>query len=175
MQNFQYCQYTYRHRRAFEYVVKKLFHPDSKEYHEMMKRARAHDVDKLIMYQYVSKNEASAIHKSIASHHMTNNIPKSYYDKLEAVIDYECAGYTKPDKQLNAWDTIKRFQTIGADPALCDELLQICQKYGLDSSYRVTETDTQGMQSLSAFEIVTEQMICDDIMLYFQHCRQTVF
>lgn len=30
-------------------------------------------------------------------------------------------------------------------------------------------------QSLYAFEIVTEQMIYDDIMLYFRYCRQTAF
>lgn len=172
MRNFEYCQYTYRHRRAFEYVVQKLFEPGSAEYQEMMKRACAHDVDKLIMYQCGSKDEASKIHKSIASHHMSNTIPKSYYDKLEAVIDYECAGYTKPDKPLNAWDTIKRFQAMGEDETLCTELLQICEEYGLTGSYRVTETDTIGIHSLSIFSEVTEQMICDDIMSYFRHCHQ---
>lgn len=172
MNNFEYCQYTYRHRRAFEYVVQKLFHPDSAEYTEMMKRASAHDIDKLIMYQCTSKNEASMIHKQIASHHMHNDIPKSYYDKLEAVIDYECAGYTKPDKPMNAWDIIHYFQSTGANPSLCQELLQICQTYGLAGSYRVADTDLSGMQYLSIFDIVTEQMIYDDIVMYFKYCRE---
>lgn len=169
MRNFEYCQYTYRHRRAFEYVVGKLFSKDSYLYNKMMERAAAHDIDKLIMYQCTSKAEASKIHKAIAPHHMGNDKPHDYYDKLEAIVDYECAGYTKPDKPLNAWDTILYFQQAGADPELCEQLLALCKQYDLDGSYRVTEIDPEGMRYLSQYDDVTEEMIQEDIVAYFRN------
>lgn len=168
MQNFEYCQYTYRHRRAFEYLVNKLFPHDTPAYQIMIMRARRHDLDKLIMYQCTSKEEASKIHKATSSHHVHNDKVHDYYDKLEAVLDYECAGYTKPDKPLNAWDTILRFQQQGANPTLCEQMLAICRQYGLDGSYRVTETDPDGATYLKKYDIVTEEMIQEDIVAYFR-------
>lgn len=168
MRNFEHCKYTYRHRRAFEYLVEKLFRKDPHVYAEMKKRAHAHDVDKLIMYRCASKPEVRKIHQAIAVHHMQNDLPKGYYDILEAIVDFESSGYTKPDKPLNAWDTIQRFQEMGADPALCTQFMALCRHYGLDSSYRVTESDPKGMEYVKQYETVTEEMIDEDIMAYFR-------
>ena len=30
-------------------------------------------------------------------------------DMIEAIIDWECARLTKPDKPLNAWETMKKY------------------------------------------------------------------
>jgi hypothetical protein len=169
MQNFEHCKYTYRHRRAFEYVVEKLFAKDPYVHKQMVQRARAHDIDKLIMYQCTSKAEASKLHKATAPHHMNNDREHSYYDMLEAVMDYECAGYTKPDKPLNAWDTIQYFQQNGANPELCTRLLALCTQYGLQGSYRVAEIDQEGMRQMEQYRDVTEEMIHEDIMSYFRY------
>ena len=55
MKNLQWCIYTYRHRRAFEYCVRKYIHqPGLRE--EMLRRAAVHDMDKMIMYLLMSKD-----------------------------------------------------------------------------------------------------------------------
>ena len=165
MQNFEYCVYTYRHRRAMEYLINKMF-ADGEVKDEMLKRAKAHDIDKIIMYQFMSREDASAYHKKHATHHMSNNLTKSYYDKLEAVLDYESAGYTKPDKPLNAFDTINKLRELKIIPSsLCDDLMIICRGHGMAKSYSVTD-DADGMQYLSQFDNVTEDMIMADVMQY---------
>ena len=103
MKNLNWCIYTYRHRRAFEYCVNKLIHdPDLKE--EMLKRAKIHDMDKMVMYLFLEQKEAQKIHMMHQPHHLENSLPRTYEDLVETIIDYECAPYTKPDKPLNAYD-----------------------------------------------------------------------
>jgi hypothetical protein len=165
---FEYCAYTYRHRQAIKYLINKLI-DDDKTKQEMLKRAIAHDIDKIIMYQFIDRAEASKLHKLNASHHMANNIPKTYFDMLEAVLDYESSGYTKPDKPLNAFDTINRFKREGTvEPIVCNKLLDICKEYGLDSSYSVKK-DIVGLQLLEQYNVVTEEMINKEITEYFQY------
>lgn len=167
MQYFDYCAYTYRHRRAMEYLIHKLLQ-EGEIKNEMLKRVVEHDMDKIIMYQFVSREEASAYHKNTSRHHMSNKLPKTYCDKLEAVLDYESAGYTKPDKPLNAFDTINRFKASGiVSPSICDDLLIICKDLGIARSYSVTE-DEVGMKYLGQFDNVTEEMICEDIKRYMR-------
>ena len=43
------------------------------------------------------------------------------------IIDWECARYTKPDKQLNAYDTLYKFY-----PNLEKEILPILKEFKLD-------------------------------------------
>ena len=106
MKNFNWCIYTYRHRRAFEYCVNKLIHdPDLKE--EMLKRAKIHDMDKMVMYLFLEQKEAQKIHMMHQPHHLENSLPRTYEDLVETIIDYECAPYTKPDKPLNAYPSWK--------------------------------------------------------------------
>jgi hypothetical protein len=142
--------------------------PEGEIKEEMRKRATLHDMDKIIMYQFMSREEASRYHKMTSRHHMANNIPKTYYDKLEAVLDYESAGYTKPDKPLNAFDTINRFKRDGVVAAdICDGLLLICKGLGIARSYSVVEEDSYGMVYLSRYQDVTEDMIAQDVENYF--------
>ena len=167
MNYFEYCAYTYRHRRAFEYLVEKML-PDGDVKEEMRRRAALHDVDKIVMYQFVSRKDASEYHKKTSRHHMANDLPKTYYDKLEAVLDYESSGYTKPDKPLNAFDMINKFKAEGVVcPEICDDLLLICQDLGIARSYSVTE-DKDGMSYLSQFENATEDMVKNDVIKYLQ-------
>ena len=166
MNNSEYCAYTYRHRKAIEYLVNKLFE-DGEIKEEMLKRVKLHDVDKMIMYQFMSRAEASKYHKKTSRHHMANNIPKTYCDKLEAVLDYESAGYTKPDKPLNAFDMINQFKANGVVRSdICDDLLLICKGLGIARSYSVAE-DEVGMKYLSQFAEITEDMIAQDVANYF--------
>ena len=107
MKNFDYCAYTYRHRQAIKYLINKLISNEELKT-VMLQRAFIHDMDKMVMYQALDYADAHRIHTQTASHHLTNAIPKSYYDYVEAILDYESAGYTKPDKPLNAYDFIMK-------------------------------------------------------------------
>lgn len=165
MKNFDYCAYTYRHRRAVEYLANKLI-KDQKIKAEMLKKIQLHDMDKLIMYQFLEKDKASKIHRETASHHMGNDIPKTYLDKLEAILDYESAGYTKPDKPLNAYDTLLMFRDKRALPDdIINELLDITKDLGINSSYSVTN-DLDGMKYLEQFKDVSEEDIENEILKY---------
>ena len=66
-----------------------------------------HDLDKVVLYVIFGKKLASNIHRRYARHHERS--AKTYEDYLEMVIDWECARYTKPDKPLNAYDTLYKY------------------------------------------------------------------
>ena len=168
MRNLEHCAYTYRHRQAMKYVLNKII-DDEYLKQKMTPKIESHDIDKLIMYQVMDKAEASAIHKNLAKHHMTNDTPKDWYDKLEAILDYEASGYTKPDKPLNAYDTIMQYRNKGLFVQRCDELLGICKILGINKSYKVSEIDPEGMKLLSQYDTVTEEMIHEEIANYFRN------
>lgn len=132
----------------------------------MLKRATIHDMDKMTLYPFFEKDVASAYHRATAPHHIRNTIPKSYYDKVEAIIDYECAGYTKPDKPKNAYDTIHMFLEKGSiSEEVGEELLSVCKDLGIASSYLVTE-DKEGLEEMKKYDEVSEEMILAEIINY---------
>ncbi|MCQ2754732.1 MAG: dephospho-CoA kinase, partial [bacterium] len=91
--------YTWQHKKAYLKVEKELTGKNTL-------RGYLHDLDKLFMYIIgVPKKTAHNIHVATAPHHIRNN--KVHYPK-GAVIDWECARYTKPDKPLNARDFYER-------------------------------------------------------------------
>ena len=88
-------KYTWEHKKAYLRVEKELTGKNSL-------RGYLHDLDKLIMYIIgVPKDTAHNIHVATAPHHIRNG--RIRYPK-GAVIDWECARFTKPDKPLNARD-----------------------------------------------------------------------
>lgn len=172
MKNYEYCAYTYRHREAIKYLINKII-KDEKVKKEMLHRAEYHDLDKLVLYQFLGHEESHNYHRQTQPHHMENDLEKNYYDKLEAILDYESAGYTKPDKPLNAWDFLmKRPDKFKKDEY--EDLLQICRDLGIDRSYPVTD-DTEGMEYLKKFEVVTEEMITYEILHYVSRIPNNSF
>lgn len=87
--------HTIQHKKAYLKVEKKLTGKNSL-------RGYLHDLDKLILYIFgVPKGIVHNLHVATAPHHIRNN--KIKYPK-GAVIDWECAHYTKPDKPFRARD-----------------------------------------------------------------------
>ena len=85
--------YTAKHKKAFLKVEKELIGKNTLG-------AYLHDLDKLIMYIIgVPKDIAHNIHVTMAPHHVRDGHIKK---PIQAVIDWECARYTKPDKPLSA-------------------------------------------------------------------------
>lgn len=165
MKNLNWCIYTYRHRRAFEYCVNKLIHnPDLKK--EMLRRAKVHDMDKMVMYLFLEQKEAQKIHMMHQPHHLENNLPKTYEDLVETVIDYECAPYTKPDKPLNAYDfTNLLMQMKALDEKTGANLISIMEGLGIASSAS-NQGDEEGHAYMEQFARVTEDMILEEIHTY---------
>ena len=86
-------RYTWVHKKAYLKTEKELTGKNTL-------RGYLHDLDKLIMYIIgVPKETAHNIHVTTAPHHIHNNHIK--YPK-GAVIDWECARFTKPDKPLTS-------------------------------------------------------------------------
>lgn len=117
IKNFEYCKYTYLHRLAFKHELKRLYLNDKlniEEYFELNKRSEIHDIDKMVLYLFWSKPEASNYHKHHAPHHIftfVDGIVPSDIDIIESLIDFQCAPMTKPDKQLNAYQTVMEIKS----------------------------------------------------------------
>ena len=87
--------YTWQHKKAFLKVERDLYGKNTLG-------GYCHDLDKLIMYILgVPKKLAHDIHVATAPHHIRNGKIKA---PEKAVIDWESARYTKPDKPLSARD-----------------------------------------------------------------------
>lgn len=63
-------------------------------------------------------------HRNHSRHHSVK--AKTHSDFVQMVVDWECARYTKPDKPLNARDTLDKFY-----PELKDKVLPVIQELGL--------------------------------------------
>lgn len=168
MKNLKWCIYTYRHRRAFEYCVHKYIRePALRE--EMLRRADIHDMDKMVMYLFMDQKAAQEMHVKTQPHHLENDLPRTYEDYVETVIDYECAPYTKPDKPLNAYD----FTNLLMDWKALDEdtgskLISIMEKIGIANSATYIE-DEEGQKYINSLEDVTEEMIYEEILTYINN------
>lgn len=93
-------QYTAKHKKAFLKTEKEYLGKNTLT-------GYFHDLDKLIMYIIgVPKQLVHNIHVATAPHHVRNGKVKN---PAAAVIDWECARFTKPDKPLNARDYYESF------------------------------------------------------------------
>lgn len=115
-----HIKYTLDHRVAFLHHEKQL-------YGKVSIRGWLHDLDKVFLYALLGKEKTSKIHKKYAGHHRFK--AKTEKDFREMVIDWECARYTKPDKPLNAYDTLYRYY-----PELEDKILPILKELKIDKS-----------------------------------------
>ena len=94
--DLQKMKYTIKHRRAFREVEKQILGKNTI-------RSLFHDADKLLLLVFIDKKTASKIHRKYSRHH---NRAHTKSDYIQMIIDWECARYTKPDKPLNARDTL---------------------------------------------------------------------
>lgn len=112
--------YTLRHKIAFLKTEKELLGKNTLA-------GYLHDSEKILMYLFcfwLTTEEAHEWHKNHSKHHAENNIPKTEADYTQMLIDWECARYTKPDKPLNAYDTL-----IKLHPNVKKQVLPLIKKY----------------------------------------------
>lgn len=97
--------YTIRHRRALNQLAKQYGY-----YFPL------HDLDKVLLYMFLGKKLTHKLHRKWSNHHYKNGDIKN---KIEAMFDWECAIYTKPDKPLDAYDTwMKYYPNVNMAPVL---------------------------------------------------------
>ena len=87
------------------------------------------------MYLFYNKKDVSALHRQLSSHH-GNEIEKNKADYIEMVLDWESARYTKPDKPLNAYDTLYKYY-----PEMEKEILPILKEFNIDKPNLPMEQD----------------------------------
>lgn len=116
IKNIDRIKYTLAHRKSFREVEKRLLG------HNTL-RSLFHDLDKVFLYLFFDYKKVHNFHRKHTRHH---NKAKTNTDFIQMVIDWECARYTKPDKPLNARDTLYTFY-----PELEDKILPILNKLGL--------------------------------------------
>ena len=109
--------YTIKHKIAFIKVAKKLRG-------KVLLKDYLHDLDKLFLYVLIRNDKkVQSIHRKWSKHHINNG--KSG-DIESSIIDFECARITKPDKPLNARDTIIKFY-----PEIKTEGFAVCDKWNI--------------------------------------------
>ena len=167
MKNFDWCVYTYRHRRAFAYVAEKII-PDGELKREILKRAKVHDMDKMLLYPFYDQKKVQDYHVLHQPHHLESGLGKEYADFVETVIDYECAPYTKPDKPLYAYDFVHKLLRLGyIKKEKAEELFDIMKSFGIACSCDGLK-DAEGLAYLKQFEDVTEEMILLEIFRFIR-------
>ena len=156
MRNFNYCKYTYIHRKIIMALVEKYI-KDEKIKEEMIKRAKVHDLDKMTSYLFYDKSTCSKLHRENSSHHLGNNLKKEYLDYLEMILDWESARYSKSDKPLNAYQTLYAYYIQYED-----KILPILKEYKLDSTNIKMDNDILELAKRLENE-VTSNLILEDI------------
>lgn len=148
--------YTLQHKKALLMVYTELFQviPD------VDSRLYYHDSDKLWMYTFLSEvKKASKLHRCYSIHHVENWRANSIEDRLEAMLDYECARITKPDKPLNACRTVKELK-----PAAREDLEPILRTYGLWSEKNVDFS----FELYNSYADVIEKRILDNFIMVYE-------
>lgn len=98
--NIDKIKYIIRHKKAFLMTEKKLLGSNTI-------RGYFHDIDKLVLLCIgVNPKKVSEIHRKRSRHHEQNGIIR---DIKGAIIDWECAAITKPDKPMNARATFNKY------------------------------------------------------------------
>lgn len=109
--------YTLDHRKAFLKVEKELLGHNTV-------RGYLHDLDKVVLKLFIDGKTVHKIHRYISRHHERR--AHTHSDYIQMVIDWECARITKPDKPLNARDTLYKYYNN-----LSDKIEPILDELGL--------------------------------------------
>ncbi len=133
MKNREYIEYTYKHRKIVTFLAEKYFKGNT----ELLEKLKAHDMDKLFTYLFYAKKDVHNVHRTLTPHH-ENDLEKTYLDYVEMVLDWESARYTKPDKPLNAYDTLYKYY-----PEMEEHILPILKEMGIDKSALPDEVDVK--------------------------------
>lgn len=118
--NYKNIVYTFLHRQAFKEVELRLLGKNTE-------RSNVHDMDKMCLFLVTSKSESGEIHRKVAEHHNKRATNKDVL--IETAIDWECARFTKPDKPLNARETMLKYYNT---PSMINRMTPILVELGIN-------------------------------------------
>lgn len=153
MKNIDNIIYTLKHRAAFRECVKRYLKGEDRK--QLLLRADVHDMDKVILYNFLDFKDVKNFHRTNASHHTESNKKRlNRYDYLEMIMDWECARYTKEDKPLNAYETLYKFY-----PELEKKILPILKELKLDYGGEKKFFDRRILNAVKNLEIDEDYII----------------
>ena len=155
MKNLEKLIYTYEHRKIVEFLANKYMNDE-----ELLKRIKMHDMDKMYLMLFYDSKTVSKTHRTISKHH-DNELEKDYLDYVEMVLDWESARYTKPDKPLNAYDTLYKYY-----PHLEEKILPILKKFNIDKSNLPMEEDV--VEYFNTIKNVDADLIKEELINYIK-------
>ena len=82
-------------------------------------------IDKIFLYPIFGKKRTHQFHRKHVKHHFDNAKNTKY--RIQMIIDWECARYTKPDKPLSAYGFM-----MAAHPEAKNELLPLMKQLGME-------------------------------------------
>ena len=167
LKNAQFCAYTYLHRRAFLWFVENNKYLVDSDRAALVDRARLHDLDKMLNYTRISKDLASEIHRKTSPHHTLEGKKADRINLLESIFDYECAAITKPDKPLNAFDTVNKHYSD-----LIDLYLPELEKLHMNSSYVAIYPELE--EYMNKYIDMEKRDIIDELLFYTRYLHDEV-
>ena len=121
IKSWKHIPYTLKHYIEFMKLQKKLLG---------RYKYKFHDLDKILMYiflPFLGTKTIKKIHKKINRHHVIHTLYKRC-NYEEAIIDWECARFTKPDKPETAREMNEiKFKNTIHYPFLLEQI----DKFGL--------------------------------------------
>ena len=151
MKNLDKLIYTYKHRKIVYFLGEK--YSNNKE---LLERLTKHDLDKMFLLLFYDKDVVKKVHRDTSSHH-DNDLEKTKLDYMEMVLDWESARYTKPDKPLNAYDTLYDFY-----PHLVDKIVPILEEFNIN--YSSTEMEEDVVEYVNSLGEVSENDIKKELV-----------
>lgn len=163
--NLNLLKYTYLHRREVYRLGNELRIKES-----LLDSLWMHDIDKLIVYLFRDKQETQNIHRLLNRHHNRNETDKEVL--VEMLLDWESARFTKPDKPLNAYDTMKKYY-----PDMETKMLPIMEELGLNHSTDMSESITmeEFMERANRIDITAIHKELAGILRYYLGASKKTF
>lgn len=163
--NLNLLKYTYLHRREVYRLGNELRIKES-----LLDSLWMHDIDKLIVYLFRDKQETQKIHRLLNRHHNRNETDKEIL--VEMLLDWESARFTKPDKPLNAYDTMKKYY-----PDMETKMLPIMEELGLNHSTDMSESITmeEFMERANRIDITAIHKELAGILRYYLGASKKTF
>ena len=95
MKRIKAIKYTMAHRKALNELAGRFGYSYP-----------LHDLDKIFLYVLFGKKITGKIHRLYSKHHEHIDDLGYYHieDKIQAVFDWECSRFTKPDKPMTAYE-----------------------------------------------------------------------
>lgn len=125
MFNITQAKYSIIHNRAIKLLAEKYGLSKISYFSEQID---SHDMDKVVGYLQDSVLTTHKNHVLHSPHHIESQLGQEDNAIYETILDWDSSRYTKPDKQLNAYQTLKKIY-----PRCVNKILPLLKRMGIDT------------------------------------------